>query len=1100
MEILTKILYLIEINLSMKNILAALVLGFCATAYSQADYTHVYDNETFMQEGIRLYDEGKYPDAIKQFEKIDKTDPQFYTAQYEKAISLAAGENKDAAKAFYEEALNKGYMPEAPEFYMAYGNFLSDQKDYEKSEKMFLEAQKLYPDSSVLLYNMALLYIRKEERQKSVDLLEKAITINPNHGGSHYLLGLMALEDGRVTEGTMALLAYLTLVPDGGATENAILKLNEKFAENYLTPNKLIFSRTGGDNFEDIDVILRNSLPLKSAYKIHSTFDDIIIRQVQAVAEYCVDHKGNTGFFETTYVPWLADLVKKKQFEGFSYYILLGMEEKLGKKLTSQTKKIKGFAENYIVNNFWDVFATRKIDLFGKQEEVVVYMKNNRPYLLGKVVNGKKEGKFKLLDTNGNLAGELNLINDEFDGLQKYYDYKGRPTEEKNFSKGKLEGKRTTYYTNGNIELVENYKNDMLEGISTSYYINGGKHCEGNFVAGERDGQLTCLFENGSKQTEISYSKGKLNGKLIHYDKAGNISEDHTYVMDKFEGKAFEYYNGKVVKSEIEYTAGIPSSTYKTYYPNGTLQDETSYNAEIPKSGVYNLANGKKSHEIFYDKEGNISSYAYYNNDGDKYYEETYKEGELKSGLQFEAGKPKSTPIQFNKGPFTMKNFEGSVLVKGQYEKGKQKGEWNYYYASGVLKLKENYKNGMQEGLAHSYDTDTRLSSISNYVNDTLSGVYESYDSGKLQNVYNYTKGKLNGPEKTFLPDGSLSSEGFYINGDLYAKRYSYWLNGNIKEITKYVEDTPVFMEIYNPDGKKASEIDYTNKNGKITTLFNNGYEIHEYNMINGTLNGKYIVKDKNGKTLTDCAYINGTRYGKYINYGPTGALFTERSYYAGQLDGVNKYYDLVGTQRLSDNYVFGDNTGSITRYYHNKGKLSQGTEFDDNLEGEYKYFNMKGDNVLILGYQNNKLVYYSVMGKDGNLTTKVPVTLQTAKIVSQYINGKTAIEINFVKGSVDGKLLINSTEGKPEYEVNYDMGLLTGPRIEYYANGKVYKKENFKNSSFEGLQEFFKEDGKPWLTAEYKNDQLHGLCKIYTNGTITQTQRYDSDELVEIK
>jgi antitoxin component YwqK of YwqJK toxin-antitoxin module/tetratricopeptide (TPR) repeat protein len=1085
----------------MKNLFAALLLGLCSTAYSQKDYTYVYDSETFIKEGIHLYDDGKYPEAIKQFEKVDRNDPKFFNAQYEKAISLAAGENKDAAKAFYEEAFAKGYMAEAPEFYMAYGNFLSDQKEYDKAEKMFLEAQKLYPNSSVLLYNMALLYVRKDERQKCVDYLERAITINPNHGGSHYMLGLMALEDGRVTEGTMALLAYLTLVPNGGATETAILKLNAKFAENYLTENKLIFSRTGGDNFEEIDVILRNSLPLKSAYKVHSTFDDVIIRQVQAVAEYCVDHKGDKGFFETTYVPWLADLVKKKQFEGFSYYILIGMEEKLGKKLTSQTKKIKAFAEDYIAGGFWDVFAKRKVDLFGKEEEVVVSLQNGKPYFLGKVVNGKKEGKYKVLDTNGNMTSELNFANDELEGLQKYYDYKGKLTEEKNFSNGKVDGKRTVYYNNGTIELVENYKNDLLEGISTSYYINGGKHCEGTFSAGERDGTLICLYENGTKSTEINYAKGKLNGKSAFYDVAGNVTSEQTYVMDKRDGKSVEYYDGKVLKSEITYTNGTVSSPYKSYFPNTTLQEETSYAGNNPKTAVYNFANGKKSHEIFYDKEGYITSYDYYSSTGgEKYFQENYKQGELKTGLQFEQGKPKPTELQFSKGAFVMKNFEGSPIVKGQLEKGKKKGEWTYFFASGAMKLKENYQNDLQVGLEHSYGIDSRLSSIANYANDTLSGIYETYDSGNLQNVYHYSKGKANGPSKSFYPDGKISGESFYIDGDLYSKKYSYWQNGNIRMVTKYIDDTSVLMEIYNVEGKKESEIDYTNKSGKITTTFNNGMEIHEYDMTNGNLNGKYIVKDKKGRVTADCVYLNGMKNGRCADFGPTGALLSDVTYYAGKYHGVNKYYDMVGTHRMSDSYIFGDNTGLATRYYHNKGKFSEYNEYDGNIEGEYKYFNLKGDNVLILGYQNNKLMYYTTIGKDGKLTEKVPVNAQTAKIVSAYPNGKTALEVNIIKGSMDGKFVINSAEGKTEYESVFDMGLLTGIRTEYYANGKIYKRENFLNSNFEGLQEFFKEDGKPWLSAEYKNDQLHGLCKIYTNGTITQTQRYDSDELIEIK
>ncbi|WP_181369473.1 toxin-antitoxin system YwqK family antitoxin [Flavobacterium album] len=1084
----------------MKNIMAALVLGLCSTAYAQVDYSAVYDGSAFLAEGIRLYDEQKYAEAVKQFDKLVTNDPNYYTAQYEKAIALAASEDKEAANAFYENAFAKGYMAEVPDFYMSYGNFLSDRKEYEKSEKMFLEAQKLFPNSSSLLYNMALLYVRKEERQKSVDLLEKAITINPNHLGSHYLLGLIALEDGRAVEGTMALLAYLTLAPESSAGPEIISKLNKKFADNYLDKSKLTFSRAGGDNFEDIDVILRNSLPLKSVYKVNSEFDDIIIRQVQAIIDYAPEHKIQNGFFETTYIPWLADMSKKKQFEGFSYYILMSLKEKLGKKLTSQNKKMQAFTDGYIANDFWDVFAKRKVDLFGKQEEVVVYLQNGKPYLLGKVVNGKKEGKYKVLNSNGNMISELNFVNDEVEGLQKYYNSKGNVTEEKYFTNGKLNGKRTTYFENGNIELVENYKDDKLHGICTSYYLNGGKACEGNFVNGEREGTLICLYENGTKKTEENYSNGKLNGKYIAYDKAGNISSEDSFVMDKREGKSMEYYNGKVVKSELDYQAGIISSPFKKYFPNGTIQEETTFVNNIPTKGVVNFANGKKSYEVTYDKDGNASGYNYYNSNSELYFQENYKANEIRSGLQYTAGNTKPSEVPVNKGTYTIKTLEGMTITAGKYEKGKKIGEWDYFYSTGILRSKESYQNGLQSGKSFGYNDDGRLASIANYVNDSLQGIYERYDYGILSGTYYYNHGKASGPAKTFYHDGKVSSESFYLNDVLYSKRYDYWQNGNPSEITTYKAGVEVKIETFDTDGKKENEVDYTNNSSKIKNLYYKGTLVHEYTLANGMLNGSYTIKDKTGNVYIQCNYANGSRHGRYLKNGPTGAPLLDKEYYAGRENGISKIYDIAGNLRLADTYLFGNNTGTTTRYYSNKNKFSETTQYDEEIEGEVKYYNLEGDNILILGYRRNQLIYYIALGKDGKLSEKKPITGQTAKIVSVYANGKNAMEVNYLNGNLDGKFMISSPDGKPEYESNYDKGLLNGTRIEYYANGKIYKKENFKNSSFEGLQEFFKEDGRPWVTAEYKNDQMHGLCKVYTNGTVSQTKRYDSDVLVEIK
>ncbi len=65
---------------------------------------------------------------------------------------------------------------------------------------------------------------------------------------------------------------------------------------------KNVFSKSG-DNFEDIEVILRNQLPLKSAYKVKSEIDDVIIRQIQAVAEYAMEHKMGTVFLKPPTFP-----------------------------------------------------------------------------------------------------------------------------------------------------------------------------------------------------------------------------------------------------------------------------------------------------------------------------------------------------------------------------------------------------------------------------------------------------------------------------------------------------------------------------------------------------------------------------------------------------------------------------------------------------------------------------------------------------------------------------------------------------------------------------------------------------------------------------
>lgn len=1083
----------------MKKILLFLMFLGSLSSYSQVDYTFVYNNDSIINKGISLYEKSKYADAIKEYEKIGKTDPKFLNALYEKALAMSAFEKNDSLKSFFEEIYNKNLMPKLPKLYTLYGSFLSDEKEYEKAEKIFIEGEKYLSNSSNFLYNFAILYVRKEEPQKSVDLLKRAITNNPNHGSSHYLLGALALDNGKIVEATLSFMSYLIIAPKGRHAEKAIAYLNAKFGQNYLEKNKLVFSKTG-DNFEEIETILRNQLPLKKAYKINSEIDDVIIRQVQAVAEYTLEHKMGNGFFETTYIPWIKDIVEKKQFEGFSYYILLGMEEKIGKKLTSQKKKISAFYDDYYLNSFWNMFAKRRLEHFGKQEDVIVTLKGTNPFFIGPIINGKFEGKYKYLNEDGNLKGELNFENNELNGYQKYFDDEGKLTEEKTFIKGKIDGTRTDYYSNGLVSLKENYKNEILNGLNTSYYPNGGKQCEINFVNGERDGKLVCLYPDGKTKSESNYLLGKLNGTYTTYNEVGDLIESCTYSNDLLEGNYVTYYNGKAIKSQAIYSKGEIQGSYKKYFSNGVLEKETFFENGKVKRTVEYFANAKKSTETSFNDKEEVEKIISYDYNENMYFEEKYKTRELKVSLQYLKNNPKPVEVNLSKKPFVLTDFNGNQLAVGTFEKGQKTNQWNYYYTSGLLKRNENYNNkGKQNGLNTAYTQNGLLNLKINYANDAINGIYEVYDNGKLNQTYYYENDKQIGPYKTFYPDGALKTEGYFIDDSYNFEHYNYWQNGTVSRKNYYIEGDLSTSITYDNKGKEENTIDYKNKTGKYTTVYNNGAIIQTAQMINGELNGKFIVNDKYDNPIMASEYVNGVKHNIEKGYSPMGTIDVETNYYAGKSNGYYKVYDLVGTLRLTGESTFGDDNGKYTRYYFNKNKMIDATKLNDFFEGEYNYFNQKGEIILTIGYENNNIKYYIAKSKTGELNEKTTIINQTANITSNYPNGKTAIKINFEKGNLEGKAAIYSELGKPEFESNYVKNLLEGERIEYYPNGNVYKKERFKNNDYQGVQEYFKEDGKPWLSAEYKNDELHGTTLIYKEGKVVLTKKYDSDELVEI-
>ncbi|SHG14427.1 toxin-antitoxin system YwqK family antitoxin [Flavobacterium defluvii] len=1082
----------------MKKILLFLSLILFSKNYSQTDYTFVYNADSIINKGARLHDQKKYDEAIKEYKKISKWDPKYLTAQYEIALTLSAQQKKSELKAFLEDLHKRGKMEENPELFQIYAIFLSNEKEYEASEKIFNEGQKYLGNSSTFLYNLAVLYIRKDEPQKGVEVLKTIITKNPNHAGSHYLLGLTAFDNGKITEGTLALMTYLMLAPTGPYANQAITNLNANYGQNYIAESKVIFSKSG-DNFEEIETILRNQLPLKKVYKIKSTIDDNLTRQIQAVAEYAVEHKMEDGFFETTYIPWVKQMVEKNQLEGYSYYSLVSIEDRIGKELNKQKKKINSFIDDYLQKDFWPVFGKRKMDMFGTTEEVIVSIDKHRPYIIGKQVNGLFEGKCKYLNEYENLGSELNFKNGALDGLQRFFNNKGNLIEEKSFSAGKLNGKRTTYYENGNISLIENYKNDVLDGISTSFYLNGGKNCEVNFVNGEKDGTFICLYESGTKKNESQFSKNKLNGKYVHYNELGDILETYNFVNNMIDGNYVEYFDGKTIQSEAFYKNGVIEGTSKIYYPNKTLKKENTFIAgKISKSVEYG-ENGNKSSETIYNNKEEIESYAYFDNQGNKYFEEKYKGGELKSGVQFTANSPAGTEVNLGKKGFEVKNYNGTPRIIGNFEKGKKNGEWKYFFSSEILRLKESYINGKNNGLTTNYNRNGNVSSICNFENDTISGIYEVYNANKLNQVYHYDKGQQNGPFTTFYSNGAVLSEGFIINNEINSNKTIYSQSGKISSIETYLSGYLTHIETFTDNGDIENSIDYKNKTGNFNLTFNKGVYTKNSSYINGILNGKLTAQDKFKNKIVESEYANGILQNSYKTYSPLGSILVENNYYNGKLNGLNKYYDYVGNLRMTLEYAHGLENGKTIRYYNNKSKLSESNHVNDIDEGNKTYYNQKGEPVLILGYENNVPKFYIKKNKTGELTEKVLIENQTAQISSLYPNGKTAIQFKITKGNFDGKFVINNVDGKADYECNYINNMLDGDRIEYYANGKIYKKEHFVNNEYDGQQQYFKEDGQLWADISLKNDELHGNTLIYNAGKLVQTNKYDSDELVDI-
>lgn len=1065
-------------------------------SYSQKDYSFIYQSDSIIKSGVILHDNGKFDEAIQKYKLVNELDPNFYKAQSEIAVSLFSLKNNDELGKHLGKLYDSGEMENFPDLYIKYGSYLDDVNQLDKAQEVFKAGEKHLSNYASFMYNYAIHHIKKKNNQEAVNYLKRSILINPNYASSHFMLGLLACENGNISEGTLCFITYLMIAPDGRFSKDAAKILSKKFGENYTEKGNLIFSDSD-DDFSELNDILRNQFPLNKNYKIKSKIDDPITRQIQAIVEYAATHKIKNGFFENYYLPWMQALVEKGEVETLTYYTLLGFEENLGKQLTTHKKKIELFSQNFIPS-FWRLLTTQKINFYGNQEKVTIIYNNYRPYLIGKLIEDKKEGKFIYLDEFGNKKGDLFFKNNLLEGKQVYFDGNGKLQEEKSFSSDVVNGERKYYFENGNLSSVENYDNGKLNGLSSSFYPNGGKQCEVNFKNDERDGILTCKYENGSLKSSIPFVNGKLDGKFTEYNEAGEITKVGSYKNDELDGDLIEYFDGKKVKSEVKYIDGKVANNAKSYFKNGALESEIFYsNGKKIKSIKYHR-NGLLNEESFFNEEEDLDRSVLYNLLGEKFFEQKLKKGEVKSGLQYFYNTEKPIEINIAKKEFEIFNLDKTKYVSGEFSKGLKKGMWTYYNSNGTIKSKETYVNGNIEGLEHNYDSYGNLIEIYNYKEGKLNGLSEAYKKDKLITTSYFTDDERSGPITYYYLDGKIKRKDFVEEGNTKLS-YIYNPNGTLNSKTKYIDNQISTFENFDSNAKQESFVNFTNKNGKVNFTSNSKVLNYSIELKNGIYDGVYELKDKNNMLINTINYVNGVKNGKTKSYAPNGKLIHDMNYYSGELNGDVKYYDLLGNLRLTFTSVYGEVTGVTKRYNVDNTVLNEVNEIDDLKNGDYKWYNKKGKLIVIVHYVNNIPVYYLALDKQGEVTVKTPIVNQSAEVVSMYPNGKKAFEMSLKAGGVNGKIQVFGTEGQPEFYADYKDNELNGKRLEYYASGKVYKRENFVNGEYSGLVEYLAEDGKKIISAEYKNDNLDGLFQQYENGVLKISKKYLDDELVEI-
>ena len=458
-------------------------------------------------------------------------------------------------------------------------------------------------------------------------------------------------------------------------------------------------------------------------------------------------------------------------------------------------------------------------------------------------------------------------------------------------------------------------------------------------------------------------------------------------LFSQTEFQQFTYPSGQI-SSEGFLRDGKPDGLWKTYYESGQLKSV-----------------GKRT-DFLLD-----STWVFFKENGDTSLIINYKK-DLKNGPRF----------TISETEVLMEPFVNDV----------KSGEGQRCDRKGHLLQTMKFVNGLEEGVSPIFDTTGLLREIINYRKGFVM-------TRETLNRYD-REGKKHGYWKTFYEDWSVQTECYYRHGlrDGFYKEYDE--KGNLKKITKYVNDVEQVLESdmkplvvqheYYPNGKVKREASF--RDGKREGVWREFDE--EGNVI------KSQTYKKGGLVSEGVVGTDGKRRGDYKEFYPDSTMRAEGLFIDGLRSGEWKFYYHNGKLQEVGSYKEGNPDGAWTWYYDNGQKQIEEQFYKGQPNGLYKEYDTNG-NLIVSGTYFDGMKAGKWIEQIGDMRTQGEYRndKQVGEWVSYYDNGNMAFRGTFNAGYPDGQHCFYYENGKLRELQNYTAGVKHGEWKKFLETGELY-------------------------------------------------------------
>jgi tetratricopeptide (TPR) repeat protein len=175
-------------------------------------------------EGATLTNEGKYDEAIEKFNAVLVEIPKCFDCYNNLGTIYSRKQDWEKAEAAFKKTIE--LSPDNVEAYNGLANVYNAQKKFKEAQAMSAEANKRMSAGGAVgnpaaLYNAAVISWNSNDFQKAFELLTQAVKVDPAHADSHFMLGRVLINLGKLGEAATEFETYLKLAPSGPNAKEA---------------------------------------------------------------------------------------------------------------------------------------------------------------------------------------------------------------------------------------------------------------------------------------------------------------------------------------------------------------------------------------------------------------------------------------------------------------------------------------------------------------------------------------------------------------------------------------------------------------------------------------------------------------------------------------------------------------------------------------------------------------------------------------------------------------------------------------------------------------------------------------------------------------